>query len=86
MKLKKLLLENHEVLKGKIIDWDFGAASYQLEVLSSVRVQYRIKGRDWTRTDIVALRDFKMISLEVKRRSLCHGVKLYLVTDNEGGV
>lgn len=80
MKLRKFLTDNHEVLKGKVIEWSFGKLQYQLEVLSSVRVHYRSKTLGGTRSDIVGLRDFEMISLTARGRRLTSPATLYLVT------
>ena len=80
MKLRNFLADNHEVLRGKILEWSFGKNKYQLEVLSSVKVQYRSKTLGWTRSDIVGLRHFEVISLTARGRRLSSPATLYLVT------
>lgn len=81
MKLRKFLADNHEVLKGKVMDWDFGRVKYQLQVLSSVKVQYKSRQLSWTKTNIDGLRaDFEIVSFTVGKRSICRGLTLHLVT------
>lgn len=80
MKLRNFLADNHEVLRGKILEWSFGRNEYQLEVLSSVKVHYRSKTLSWTRSDIASLRDFEMVSLTARGRRLSSPATLYLVT------
>lgn len=85
MLLGKFLKDNAMELSGRNIVWKFGPHNiYDIEVLSNHRIRYRQvtspKHKEWRESDIVDIRSFSMIKLEVYRK-VTKSV-LYIETDN----